>query len=65
MIFAMQQLPGEFTTFDFIPHVPAPFNFLLAILRNQKMLSLAEKLQTVPALLPMLLQGEAGCGAYV
>ena len=58
MIFAMQQLPGEFTTFDFIPGVPAPFNFALAILRNQKMLSLLEKLQTAPALLPMLVQGE-------
>lgn len=32
MIFAMQELPGEFTTFDFIPGIPAPFNFGLAIL---------------------------------
>lgn len=29
MIFAMQNLPGEFTTFDFIPGIPAPFNFAL------------------------------------
>jgi 15-cis-phytoene desaturase len=50
MIFAMQELPGEFTTFDFIPGIPAPFNFGLAILSNQKMLTLAEKLQTAPAL---------------
>jgi 15-cis-phytoene desaturase len=40
MIFAMQGLPGEFTTFDFIPGIPAPFNFGLAILSNQKMLTL-------------------------
>lgn len=40
MIFAMQELPGEFTTFDFIPGIPAPFNFGLAILLNQKMLTL-------------------------
>ena len=58
MIFAMQQLPGEFTTFDFIPGIPAPFNFGLAILSNQKMLTLMEKLQTAPPLLPMLLEGQ-------
>jgi 15-cis-phytoene desaturase len=58
MIFAMQELPGEFTTFDFIPGIPAPFNFGLAILMNQKMLTLGEKLQTAPPLLPMLIQGQ-------
>eukprot|EP01041_Mallomonas_annulata_P003346 gene3346-6620_t len=58
MIFAMQELPGEFTTFDFIPGIPAPFNFGLAILSNRKMLSFLEKLQTVPALLPMLIEGQ-------
>jgi 15-cis-phytoene desaturase len=31
MVFAMQELPGEFTTFDFLPGLPAPFNFGLAI----------------------------------
>jgi 15-cis-phytoene desaturase len=58
MIFAMQQLPGEFTSFDFIPGIPAPFNFGLAILSNQKMLTLWEKLQTAPPLLPMLIEGQ-------
>ncbi|KAL7565028.1 hypothetical protein ACA910_020740 [Epithemia clementina (nom. ined.)] len=58
MIFAMQELPGEFTTFDFIPGIPAPFNFALAILLNQKMLTLQEKLQTAPPLLPMLVRGQ-------
>lgn len=58
MIFAMQQLPGEFTTFDFIPGIPAPFNFGLAILLNQKMLTLPEKLQTAPPLIPMLVRGQ-------
>jgi len=59
MIFAMQELPGEFTTFDFVPGIPAPFNFGLAILLNDKMLSFAEKLQTAPPLLPMLVEGQA------
>jgi len=58
MIFAMQELPGEFTTFDFIPGIPAPFNFGLAILMNQKMLTLQEKIQTAPPLIPMLIQGQ-------
>lgn len=54
----MQGLPGEFTTFDFIPGIPAPFNFGLAILSNQKMLTLWEKLQTAPPLIPMLIEGQ-------
>ena len=58
MIFAMQELPGEFTSFDFIKGIHAPFNFGLAILMNQKMLSLPEKLQTAPPLLPMLIEGQ-------
>lgn len=58
MIFAMQELPGEFTSFDFVPGIPAPFNFALAILLNQKMLTLPEKLQTAPPLLPMLVNGQ-------
>nr|AUE44558.1 phytoene desaturase [Proteomonas sulcata] len=58
MIFAMQELPGEFTTFDFVPGIPAPFNFGLAILLNQKMLTFGEKLQCAPALLPMLIKGQ-------
>merc|ERR1740127_351737 len=58
MVFAMQQLPGEFTSFDFIKGIPAPFNFGLAILMNQKMLSLPEKLQTAPPLLPMMIEGQ-------
>jgi len=58
MIFAMQDLPGEFTTFDFFEGVPAPLNFALAILLNQKMLTMPEKLQTAPPLLPMLVEGQ-------
>lgn len=58
MIFAMQELPGEFTTFDFIPGIPAPFNFGLAILSNRKMLTFLEKLQTAPPLIPMLIEGQ-------
>ena len=55
---AVQELPGEFTTFDFVPGIPAPLNFALAILMNDKMLTLSEKLQCLPALLPMLIEGQ-------
>lgn len=58
MIFAMQELPGEFTTFDFVEGMPAPLNFAFAILMNQKMLTMPEKLQTAPPLLPMLIEGQ-------
>lgn len=58
MVFAMQELPGEFTTFDFFEGVPAPLNLVLAILLNQKMLTLPEKLQMGPPLLPMLIEGQ-------
>ena len=58
MTFAMPKLPGKFTSFDFIPGVPAPFNMALAILGNMEMLSLADKLKMVPGLLPMLLEGQ-------
>mmetsp|Transcript_15541 Transcript_15541/g.37633 ORF Transcript_15541/g.37633 Transcript_15541/m.37633 type:complete len:567 (-) Transcript_15541:76-1776(-) len=58
MIFAMQELPGQFTTFDFVKGIPAPFNFGLAILLNKEMLTLQEKLQTAPPLIPMLIEGQ-------
>jgi len=41
MTFAMQELPGEFTTFEF-PGWPAPLNMAAAILLNQRMLSPVE-----------------------
>lgn len=58
MIFAMQELPGEFTSFNFVKGIPAPFNFGLAILTNDKMLTLQEKIQCIPALAPMLVEGQ-------
>eukprot|EP00882_Tetradesmus_deserticola_P023840 GHRQ01025982.1.p2 GENE.GHRQ01025982.1~~GHRQ01025982.1.p2 ORF type:complete len:111 (-),score=35.20 GHRQ01025982.1:26-358(-) len=42
MIFAMPDSPGEFSRFDF-PDIPAPFNGIIAILRNNQMLTWPEK----------------------
>lgn len=58
MTFAMQNLPGQYTSFQFTPGIPAPFNMALAILTNTEMLSWTEKVLMVPALLPMLVQGQ-------
>lgn len=35
MIFAMPNLPGEFSRFEF-PDIPAPFNGVIAILQNNQ-----------------------------
>jgi len=59
MTFAMQDLPGQFTSFKFPPNVPAPFNMAAAILTNTEMLTLEEKIRMVPGLLPMLLEGQS------
>ena len=58
MTFAMPKKPGTFTSFEFPPNVPAPFNMAAAILSNNEMLGLVEKIQMVPGLLPMLLEGQ-------
>lgn len=58
MTFAMQNLPGAYTSFEFTPGIPAPFNMALAILSNTEMLTWTEKVLMVPALLPMLIQGQ-------
>ena len=59
MTFAMQERPGEFTSFNFPPNVPAPFNMAAAILSNTEMLTIEEKLRMVPGLLPMLTEGQS------
>ena len=45
MVFAMADLPGEFTSFQFPPGVPAPFNMAAAILTNTEMLTFEEKIK--------------------
>ena len=39
--------------------MPAPFGMALAILQNTEMLTVEEKLRMVPALLPMLVEGQS------
>ena len=60
MIFAMPDAPGEFSRFDF-PDIPAPWNGLVAILRNNRMLTWTEKIRFGLGLLPAILFGQKYC----
>lgn len=60
MIFAMPDSPGEFSRFDF-PNIPAPWNGLIAILRNNRMLTWTEKIQFGIGLLPAIVLGQKYC----
>jgi 15-cis-phytoene desaturase len=57
MIFAMPDSPGEFSRFDF-PDIPAPLNGVVAILRNNQMLTWKEKVQFALGLLPAIVGGQ-------
>ena len=60
MYFAMQSKPGQFSTFHF-PDIPAPWNGIVAILRNNEMLTWVEKIQFALGLLPAIVFGQV-CG---
>lgn len=57
MIFAVPESPGEFSRFDF-PDLPAPLNGVIAILRNNQMLSWPEKIRFALGLLPAIVFGQ-------
>ncbi|EPS66696.1 phytoene dehydrogenase, chloroplastic/chromoplastic, partial [Genlisea aurea] len=59
MIFAMPSKPGEFSRFDFPETLPAPLNGILAILRNNEMLTWGEKVKFAVGLLPAILGGQS------
>nr|QMU23691.1 5-cis-phytoene desaturase [Eleocharis dulcis] len=58
MIFAMPEKPGEFSRFDFPESLPAPFNGIWAILRNNEMLTWPEKIKFAIGLLPAMAGGQ-------
>jgi 15-cis-phytoene desaturase len=57
MIFNQPDAPGTYSRFDF-PDLPAPINGVIAILRNNDMLTWAEKISFGIGLLPAILQGQ-------
>ena len=58
MIFNQSDNPGTYSRFDF-PDIPAPFNGVTAILRNNDMLTWPEKIQFGLGLIPAMVQGQA------
>ncbi|KAL6991017.1 15-cis-phytoene desaturase [Sarracenia purpurea var. burkii] len=59
MIFAMPNKPGKFSRFDFPEVLPAPLNGIWAILKNNEMLTLPEKVKLAVGLLPAIIGGQA------
>jgi 15-cis-phytoene desaturase len=58
MIFNQPEKPGTYSRFDF-PDIPAPVNGLVAILRNNDMLTWPEKIRFGLGLLPAIVQGQS------
>ncbi|WP_017326804.1 15-cis-phytoene desaturase [Synechococcus sp. PCC 7336] len=57
MLFNMPQQAGQLSRFDF-PDIPAPLNGIIAILRNNDMLTWKEKIQFGLGLLPAIVKGQ-------
>ncbi|BAY88048.1 MULTISPECIES: 15-cis-phytoene desaturase [unclassified Tolypothrix] len=57
MIFNQPNAPGTYSRFDF-PDLPAPLNGIVAILRNNDMLTWPEKIRFGLGLLPAMVQGQ-------
>ena len=57
MIFNQPELPGTYSRFDF-PDIPAPWNGIVAILRNNDLLTWPEKIRFGIGLIPAMLQGQ-------
>ncbi len=58
MIFNQPEKPGTYSRFDF-PDIPAPVNGLVAILRNNDMLTWGEKIKFGMGLLPAIVRGQS------
>ncbi|MGL5034916.1 MAG: FAD-dependent oxidoreductase, partial [Microcystaceae cyanobacterium] len=58
MIFNQPEKPGTYSRFDF-PDLPAPINGLVAILRNNDLLTWPEKIRFGWGLLPAIIQGQS------
>ncbi|MBW4577765.1 MAG: 15-cis-phytoene desaturase [Aphanothece sp. CMT-3BRIN-NPC111] len=57
MIFNQPNAPGTYSRFDF-PDLPAPLNGIIAILRNNDMLTWPEKIRFGIGLIPAMIQGQ-------
>lgn len=58
MIFNQPEKPGTYSRFDF-PDLPAPINGVMAILRNNDLLTWPEKIKFGLGLIPAMIQGQS------
>lgn len=59
MIFNRPEKPGTYSRFDFPSFLPAPLNGVVAILRNNDMLTWPEKIRFGIGLIPAMLRGQS------
>jgi 15-cis-phytoene desaturase len=57
LIFNQPEKPGTYSRFD-VPDIPAPFNVITSILRNNDMLSWEQKIRFAVGLLPAIVRGQ-------
>ena len=57
LIFNQPEKPGTYSRFD-VPDIPAPFNVITSILRNNDMLTWEQKIKFAIGLLPAIVRGE-------
>ncbi|MGK7951190.1 MAG: 15-cis-phytoene desaturase [Xenococcaceae cyanobacterium] len=57
LIFNQPEKPGTYSRFD-VPDIPAPFNVIVSILRNNDMLSWEQKIRFAVGLLPAIVRGQ-------
>lgn len=58
MIFNQPETPGTYSRFDF-PNIPAPVNGIIAIVRNNDMLTWEEKIKFGLGLIPAIIRGQS------
>ncbi len=57
LIFNQPEKPGTYSCFD-VPDIPAPFNVITSILRNNDMLTWEQKIRFAVGLLPAIVRGQ-------
>ena len=57
LIFNQPEKPGTYSRFD-VPNIPAPFNVIVSIIRNNDMLTWRQKFKFAIGLLPAIVRGQ-------
>ena len=57
LIFNQPEKPGTYSRFD-VPNIPAPFNVIVSIIRNNDMLTWTQKFKFAVGLMPAIVRGQ-------